>query len=257
MGITPPWLERPGPKYKWDLEPPKGQFWDKLGEEWGTDRGWKIATSCSSKFTAEEIAKIPFDPNLSKTDKLKYLQGLLKEKLAREEEEAGGVDKFKESKPKEYVRMRSSIQCYFVFLHDFDSAEKITRELLEFTNKHPEFGIGMEGQLSIVLFLQRKFDEAIPHGIKNLKKIQDLLGEDSPQSLGALRSLALVTAHAGKFDSADGYLKAVETNVEKLKDGNKYEKYEPEERIALEKTAKLVEMIKNGDPDAGLDDDWF
>jgi len=264
MGITPPWLKRPGPKYPWashlnknvfpltskliknqDIDPPSGEFWLELG--------WKVSTNFTNNYTEDELAKLPLDETLSKSAKLEYLRSQLEKRLADKDKAAEPDGGFKAADPKGWFRLKWSISAFYSYAGDFKGAETVLRELVP-DDDDDTSGSGAWQELSLNMYFQHRFQEAEKYGKKALNEIQKLLGDDSPQSLGTLRLLARIMALHGKFDEAGQYLDDVAKGVAKLKDGNKYEKYEPEEKTAYEKTVKSVDNIKKGVPGAGYED---
>jgi tetratricopeptide (TPR) repeat protein len=190
------------------------------------------------------LAKIPLDKSLDKMAKIEYLRGLLEKRLE---------EKDKAADPKGWFRLKFSISSFYTFTGDFKTAETILRELIP-DDEDDRNASGSWQSLAVITYLQHHFEEAEKYGIKALNAIQKLLGDDSPQSLGTLRLLTRIAALQGKYDEAGNYLDDVGRGVSKLKDGNKYEKYEPEERKAYEKTIESVENIKKGVPGAGYED---
>jgi tetratricopeptide (TPR) repeat protein len=177
--------------------------------------------------------------------KIDLLRSLLLKRL-----EEKGDDKFKDADPKGWKRLKYSISSFYTYASDFTAAEAVLRELVA----SDETGSNYVQSLALILYFQRRFEEAETEAKKALDAIQKLLGDDSPQSLGTLRMLTLIVAQEGKFDEAEKYLEAVAKGIVKLKDGTRYAKYEPEEQKAYEKTAESVENIKKGLPGAGYED---
>jgi hypothetical protein len=53
MSSRPAFLDRPGPKYSWDLEPPQGPFWENLD--------YKLIRSFPVLYTKEELEDLVKD----------------------------------------------------------------------------------------------------------------------------------------------------------------------------------------------------
>jgi hypothetical protein len=232
-----PWVDRPGPKYSWDLAPPVGAFWE--------DVGWHAATTFTCRYSSQELELLELDSTLPRLEKLKLLQHLLEERLAQKENSVA-PEKLEFVDRATWHGLHYSIAMLAGYQGHWDLAADRYEKLSLKADGTPNAGTLQA--IATALYNQGKYAESEECGVVSLKAMRKDYGIDSPPGLGILRQMVRIVAVQGKFDMAKNFLDECRVVVGGL-NGGKFEKYFPEEQESLEETATFLEQIRTTYPD--------
>jgi tetratricopeptide (TPR) repeat protein len=238
MSSRPAFLDRPGPKNSWDLEPPQGAFWENLE--------YKLIRSFPLLYTTEELEDLVknMDPAMEPEAKLQFLTQKLEQR-------------FQEKKHLIASPAHQNIETYncallvgligTIYCKTGNSAEGIKWIRQGITLSAPD-GKTHPGQLqNLAVELEKvgEFAEAETYARQTLQLLRDMpkLGKDSPMTLGTLTLLTKIEAKQGKFEQVDKHFTELSELVDGMK-GGIYEKYEPEIRQNRDNFEKEIRDIK-------------
>lgn len=219
-------------KFPWEYDFPDTPFWNDLPHFAGN-----VFLRC---FTEAEVSAMNFDATLPSTEKLRYLRGILKKKLAEKEKEAAPVT-LHDSDYKSWNALKLAIGGLEDLLGNLEEAVKITRERYE---NGPDGTKDMAALSDLGGRTERLGDypEAEKIALEALAWIQSIppLGPNSPQALGSMRVLVKSTWKQGKYDDAKEWIQKCRSSIDELAKG-RFAKYEAEERKQIDDDVEELE----------------
>jgi len=222
--------------FSWEYPVPDNEFWNSLD--------FFIGRNFLKCFSEDEIQRMPLDSTLSKMGKLELLLQLLEEKLSAENAAAAPqtLHDVNYDVWDQLLLGKCTMQWQLGLYAD---AEKTIRTLLDHRNDKTNLSYGHS--LSALLDIQGKYAEAEETEIPVQLWLDERLGKDSPQALGARRTIAHAIWKQGAARQAEAKeLFAEVMNLISGMSGGQYAVYQEEQREITEKM--LADLEKCGAP---------
>jgi tetratricopeptide (TPR) repeat protein len=235
----PAFLDRPGPKYSWDLEPPQGAFWENLD--------YKIIRSFPLFYTTEELEALVkyVDPAIEPEAKLQFLTQKLEQRFQEKKDLIGPSTHYQNIEPTTWGKLVVFLGTLYCRTGNSAKGIKMIRQA---TLSAPDGKAHLPWLQNLAVELEKvgELAEAEAYArqtLQLLRKDTAKLGKDSPMTLGTLTLLTKIEARQGKFEQADKHFTELSELVDGMK-GGVYEKYEPEIRQNRDDFEKQMRDIK-------------
>ncbi|KAK5990011.1 hypothetical protein PT974_08274 [Cladobotryum mycophilum] len=225
--------------FSWEYPIPRCPFWDDL--EFATGRNFP------SVYSREDIGKLPIDPDSTddRQTKLNLLLKLLRERSA--EKEAGAApETYLEVDSKGWSTLHLGIYTVQYALGLRGEAEQTVRVMVDKTEGNTK--LSHSHTLAAVLLAKGDCVEA-----EKLEKpvrawLVGLLGQDSPQALGAMRTIvrAVWRQGPGRRAEAKGLIAEWKETVDGM-GGGQYGAYQDEEREMMDKIVSELDEEEHKD----------
>jgi hypothetical protein len=215
-------------KFSWDYDVPNIPFWSDLQP----DSTITIARNFLTCFSKSEVEDMNLDDTLDKDQKLHLLLRLLQEKLAAREAQVS-PQPLRMVDYSEWQRLMIGIETMQKFL-DLPEEEDTLRIIME---SGKDGNRNMSGVNMMAAFKEKHGlymeAETLAREVLPFMQGHEMLGPDSPQAFGTIRTLIRTIWKQGRGEEARDLLKTTSDLIEKMGDG-KFRKYQAEERDMLQ-----------------------
>ncbi|KAI3327415.1 hypothetical protein HD806DRAFT_392927 [Xylariaceae sp. AK1471] len=220
--------------FPWEYPVPDNKFW--------ADIPHAAAREFLQSFSAEEVAKLPIDPDstLELQQKLELLLTLLKEQLAKKEANSA-PDSLFDADYATWEKIHTAIFCMQRWLKDNVSAEATLRMLID--RRKDKSNLSLLQTLDFMRMERGEYEEVAKTEPEIIEWLNGRLGKDSPQGLGSRRMLVEALWNLGRQEEAEVLLDETRKLAGAMADGQ-YAKYRD---VEVEAVSKLARKLKGSE----------
>lgn len=220
---------RQEPKFPWDHEVPDDPFWNTF------DLDHDVSVIFFSTYSEAEIEQMTLDASLTNQEKLQFLRDTFNNTLIQEGDFATPTS----SDYGGYLRWRAlkaAIVAMDYEMGDLDAAETNVIEQLKYLRPEPDGKMNKSILWSLMGIQNARGRyaecEATAHEALDWIKTVPLCGPNSPQALGAMRTLVICVGRQGRYAEAQEWVKRCEAVIDAMAKTD-FSKYVGDEKAAL------------------------